>query len=87
MHIMTETISLQSGPTTRRAFTIAEAAAFCGVSYHTLYRAACRGDLRVLTGFGRMMVSDKELDRFLGKTEEYRPIRRKKLAAEVVSAV
>ena len=24
------------------------------------------------------MVSDKELNRFLGKTEEYRPIRRRK---------
>jgi len=61
----------------RRAFTLDEAAAICGVSYHTLYRAICRGNLRVLTGFGRMMVSDKELDRFLGKTAEYKPRKRR----------
>jgi helix-turn-helix protein len=57
----------------RRAFTLDAAAAICGVSYHTLYRAICRGHLRALTGFGRMMVSDRELDRFLGKTSEYKP--------------
>lgn len=62
----------------RRAFTLDKAAAICGVSYHTLYRAICRGDLRVLTGFGRMMVSDKELERFLGKTEEYKPRKQRK---------
>jgi len=61
----------------RRAFTLDEAAAICGVSYHTLYRAICRGDVRVLTGFGRMMISDKELDRFLGKTAEYKPRKRR----------
>jgi hypothetical protein len=62
----------------RRAFTLDEAAAICGVSYHTLYRAICRGNLRVLRGFGRMMVSDKELDRFLGKTADYKPRKRRK---------
>jgi hypothetical protein len=60
----------------RRAFTLEEAAAVCGVSYHTLYRAVCRGDLQIVTGFGRMMISDKELDRFLGKSAEYKPRKR-----------
>jgi len=61
----------------RLAYTLAEAAPMCGVSYVTLYRAACRGDLRVLSGFGRMMVSAAELERFLGKSKEYQPRARK----------
>jgi hypothetical protein len=65
------------GSTERRAFTLSEAAALCGVCYQTLYRAAVRGDLKVLTGFGRMMVSAQELDRFLSKAQVYRPNRRK----------
>ena len=70
----------------RRAFTLDEAAAICGVSYHTIYRAICRGNLRVLTGFGRMMVSDRELNRFLDKTSGYKPRkRRKKRAPESVA--
>lgn len=67
----------------RRAFNLREAAALCGRSYHTLYRAACRGELRVLSGFGRMMVSDKELNRFLGKSEIYRGKRAAKQEATV----
>jgi len=65
----------------KRAFTLGEAAAICGVSYHTIYRAICRGNLRVLTGFGRMMVSDKELERFLAKTAEYKPRKRRNKGA------
>ncbi len=56
----------------RKAFSLKEAADLCGVSYHTLYRAVCRGDLKVLSGFGRSMISDSELNRFLGKSEIYR---------------
>jgi hypothetical protein len=67
--------------TERRAFTLSEAAALCGVCYQTIYRAAVRGDLKVLTGFGRMMVSAQELDRFLSKAQVYRPTRRKRHAA------
>jgi hypothetical protein len=69
--------------TERRAFTLSEAAALCGVCYQTLYRAAVRGDLKVLTGFGRMMVSDQELNRFLGRAEVYRPTKRRKTATKV----
>jgi Helix-turn-helix domain len=61
----------------KRAFTLEEAAAICGVSYHTLYRAVCRGNLQIVTGFGRMMISDKELERFLGESAEYKPRRRR----------
>jgi predicted site-specific integrase-resolvase len=72
----------------RRAFTLGEAAAICGVSYHTLYRAICRGSLRILTGFGRMMVSNRELDRFLSNTAEYKPRkRRNKRSLESVALV
>jgi hypothetical protein len=62
--------------TQRRAYSLAEAAAICGRHYQSLYRAACRGDLKVLTGFGRMMISDQELNRFLGRSEIYRPTRK-----------
>jgi predicted site-specific integrase-resolvase len=63
--------SLPANPASRRAYSLAEAADMCGVSYHTIYRAVCRGHLKVLTGFGRLMVSDQELNRFLSKAEEY----------------
>ena len=62
-----------SAKPSRRAYSLAEAADLCGVSYHTIYRAVCRGQLKVLSGFGRLMVSDQELDRFLSKAEEYQP--------------
>lgn len=65
----------------RLAWTLKDAAARCGVSYWTLYRAACRGDLHVIKGFGRMMVTESELNRFLGVAVEYTP-NRGKVAAE-----
>ena len=61
----------------RRAY-LGEAAAFCGVSYHTPYRAACREDLKVLAGMGRMMVSEAELNRFLNQTKMRTPKPRKR---------
>ncbi len=50
----------------------------CGVSYLTLYRAACRGDLKIIKGFGRMMVSESELSRFVASMTEYLPRKRKR---------
>jgi hypothetical protein len=73
-------MTFNSDSTERRAFTLSEAAALCGVCYQTLYRAAVRGDLKILSGFGRMMVSDHELDRFLNRSEVYRPTPRRKTA-------
>jgi predicted site-specific integrase-resolvase len=66
----------------RRAFTLKEAAAMVGRSYHTLYRSALRGDIRVMSGLGTMMISDQELERFLERSEQYRPVKRKKITAE-----
>jgi hypothetical protein len=57
-----------------------------GRSYHTLYRSALRGDIRVISGLGTMMISDQELERFLGKSEEYRPTKRRKSEATVEAA-
>jgi hypothetical protein len=62
----------------RLCWSLKEAAERCGVSYQTLYRAACRGDLKIIKGFGRMMVSDSELPRFVANATEYLPRRRKR---------
>jgi hypothetical protein len=78
--------SSELAPIQRRAFSLKEAAAMVGRSYHTLYRSALRGDLRVISGLGTMMVSDQELDRFLGKSEEYRPNSRRRKSASTLEA-
>jgi Helix-turn-helix domain len=62
----------------RLCWSLKEAAERCGVSYHTLYRAACRGDLKIIKGFGRMMVSESELPRFVANVTEYLPRKRKR---------
>jgi hypothetical protein len=74
--------SQELAPIQRRAFSLREAAAMVGRSYHTLYRSALRGEIRVISGLGTMMISDQELERFLGRSEQYRPVKRKKLTAE-----
>jgi hypothetical protein len=60
------------------AYSLKQAAKKCGVSYSALWRAACRGDIKVLKGFGRLMVSAAELKRFLSQTETYNGRRRSK---------
>jgi Helix-turn-helix domain len=68
----------QSGLMNQRlCWSLKEAAERCGVSYHTMYRAVCRGDLKIIKGFGRMMVPDSELPRFVGDVTEYLPRKRK----------
>jgi helix-turn-helix protein len=62
----------------RLCWSLKEAAEGCGVSYHTLYRAACRGDLKIIKGFGQMMVSESELPRFVANVTEYLPRKRKR---------
>jgi len=59
-------------------WSLKEAGERCGVSYITLYRAACRGDLKIIKGFGRMMVSESELSRFVANMTEYLPRKRKR---------
>ena len=61
----------------QRAYSLKDVASSCGRSYATLWRAAVRGDLRVLRGFGRMMVSEAELSRFLSQTKTHNPKPRK----------
>ncbi len=53
----------------KRAYTLREVAAMVGRSYFTIHRAAVAGKLKTISGFGVRMVSDKELERFLGQTE------------------
>jgi len=40
-----------------------------GRSYYTIHRYALEGKIKTIEGFGVRMVSDKELERFLGKSE------------------
>lgn len=61
-----------------RAFSFGEIAGKCGVSYSAIWRLAYQGKIRVLKGFGRMMVSAAELNRFLSQTEIYNGKRRSK---------
>jgi predicted site-specific integrase-resolvase len=56
-------------PLARRAYTAAELAAMCGVATDSIYRAVHAGKLKPLAGFGKMMFSDKEVERFLGSTK------------------
>jgi hypothetical protein len=62
----------------RLCWSLKEAGERCGVSYLTLYRSACRGDLKIIKGFGRMMVSESELSRFVANMTEYLPRKRKR---------
>jgi hypothetical protein len=59
-------------------WSLKEAGERCVVSYITLYRAACRSDLKIIKGFGRMMVSESELSRFVANMTEYLPRKRKR---------
>jgi hypothetical protein len=56
-------------PKARRVYTVAELAAMFGTATDAIYRAVHSGKLRPLAGFGRMMFSDKEVERFLGATK------------------
>jgi hypothetical protein len=60
----------------RRVYTLRQAADELGVTYVSLWRAATRGDLKVLKGFPRLAVSTAELERFLSSNTEYCPRRR-----------
>jgi hypothetical protein len=60
----------------QRAYSLKEASALCGCSYHSLWRRVVTGEIRVLSGFGRIKISDRELDRFLDKAAVYQPTKR-----------
>jgi excisionase family DNA binding protein len=58
-------------PLNRRAFTIPEVAQMLCIHKVSVYRHVHLGELRLIAKGGRMMISDKELDRFLGNAVEY----------------
>jgi predicted site-specific integrase-resolvase len=57
-------------PKARRVFSVNELATMFGVATDSIYRAVHSGKLRPLAGFGKMMFSDKEVERFLGATRK-----------------
>lgn len=59
----------------RRAYTITEAAALLGVHRVSVYRRLYSGEIKVLKGFGQLMIPASELDRFLNDVTEYTPRR------------
>jgi hypothetical protein len=71
----------------RRVYTLKQAADELGVTYVSLWRAAARGDLKVLKGFPRLAVSAAELDRFLASSTEYLPRRRKRITKHSSTAI
>ncbi|HET9375658.1 MAG TPA: helix-turn-helix domain-containing protein [Chthoniobacterales bacterium] len=60
-------------PVAKRAFTLREVAKMVGRSYYTIHRMVLEGKIKVIQGFGVRMVSDKELERFLGQSETREP--------------
>jgi hypothetical protein len=62
----------------RRVYTLRQAADELGVTYISLWRAAARGELKVLKGFPRLAISAAELEQFLSSSTEYSPRRRGK---------
>jgi excisionase family DNA binding protein len=61
----------------RRVYTIAEVARLVGVSLPTIYRRVYSGEIKVISGFGRLTISAEELERFLGNQEIHTPQPRK----------
>lgn len=57
-------------PLARRVYTARELAAMFGCAPDSVYRAVHAGRLKPLAGFGKMMFSDKEVERFLGATRK-----------------
>lgn len=68
-------VNPENGLAERRAYTIEEVAQLMGCNKVTVYRKLYRGELKVLKGFGRLMVPAGELDRYLNQTVEYTPRR------------
>ena len=65
------------GLANRRAYTIAQAAELLGVHKVSIYRRLYSGDIKVLKGFGQLMVPATELDRFLNDVTEHQPGRQR----------
>jgi hypothetical protein len=70
--------------------TMAEVAEQLGMHPSTLYRMAYRGELKVLSGFGRLRVCPKSLEKLLSKSHHHTPSpaagRGRKAAVQVEAA-
>jgi excisionase family DNA binding protein len=76
----------ENGLANRRAYTISEAAELLGVHKVSVYRRIYSGEIKVLSGFGRLMIPEAELQKFLGDVKVYVPRRRRRtLKTETVS--
>jgi excisionase family DNA binding protein len=73
----------ENGLANRRAYTIAEAASLLGCHKVSIYRRIYSGEIKVLAGFGRLMIPATELEKFLGNVKVYVPRKqaRKKVQA------
>jgi excisionase family DNA binding protein len=69
----------ENGLANRRAYTIAEAAELLGVHKVSVYRRIYSGEIKVLSGFGRLMIPETELEKFLGQVKVYVPRRRRRV--------
>jgi excisionase family DNA binding protein len=61
----------------RRAYSIVEAAKLLGVHKVSVYRRIYSGEIKVLSGLGRLTIPSTELDKFLGRVEVYTPRKRR----------
>jgi hypothetical protein len=57
----------------RAAYSLAEFAAALGKHPTWAYRRAWKGDIAVISGFGKMLVPVSELKRVLGTAKPYNP--------------
>jgi excisionase family DNA binding protein len=71
-----------NGLAERRAYTIAEAADLLGVHKVSVYRRVYSGEIKVLSGFGRLTIPAAELEQFLRKVTTYTPKRRPRAARD-----
>ncbi len=66
----------------QQVFTIAEVAQIVGKHPSTVYRKLYAGELNVCPSFGRLNVTKAELDKLLGVSVPYNPIRRTRKVAK-----
>jgi excisionase family DNA binding protein len=66
-------LETHSEASSRKAFTIAEVATLLGVHKSSVYRILYAGGIKVLSGCGRLMIPETELQRFLNRVEVYAP--------------
>jgi excisionase family DNA binding protein len=79
---------LPKAPIQRRAFSPREIAAQLGRDRASVYRWLASGELRPIAVSGRLMISDRELERFLGsnKGEKVKTRKRSKPQRQGVGA-